>query len=609
MKKRIAGRRIPVGIGREMGKYEIIPQTVEVDASLPPQSNCCRALFSLDGRWEFSASAGDHPERGFVPQGTLAVPASWNEQRTELYHCNGVLWYQTRFEIPPAAPGRRAVLRFGGVLYRARFFLNGELLGESDLGSLPCAFDITELLLPGENLLSVAVDGKVGEDQAIGIGDFYPFAGIHRPVTLQILDADHLDALRVVADCDGGMEIRWQCSGGDRVEFEVNGVSRTVDASAGNLSFTVPGVTPWSPGNPVLYPLTVRLFDGGRLCDKYVLRIGFRTVAVSGRRIMLNGEPVRFRGFGRHEDFMVLGKGMNHALNVRDFDLMKWCGANSFRTSHYPYSEEMLALADESGFMVIDELPFVDMNERHFNNPALRAHARRMAGRLIARDFNHPAVVAWSLGNECKSDSPDAEAFFVPLFEEVRKRDVTRPLFYVADTREGDDRILKLADIVGINRYFGWYEYLRWGRPAAPGDLNAAIRELERCIDRFAALYDKPLFVTEFGADCVAGAHSLFGQQFTEEFQAEFLRRYIRCLEGRPEIAGLHVWNLADFATGQNPFRVVGNRKGIFTRAREPKAAAFAVRAMWNPAAEDGGVVFLDESSRFPEKESGFQHI
>ena len=89
MKKRIAGRRIPVGIGREMGKYEIIPQTVEVDASLPPQSNCCRALFSLDGRWEFSASAGDHPERGFVPQGTLAVPASWNEQRTELYHCNG----------------------------------------------------------------------------------------------------------------------------------------------------------------------------------------------------------------------------------------------------------------------------------------------------------------------------------------------------------------------------------------------------------------------------------------------------------------------------------------------------------------------------------------
>lgn len=154
---------------------------------LKPQNNFCRTLILLNGIWDYSKVC-DTPEKGFTPQGKLAVPASWNEQHNELYHHKGRLWYQYRFTVPPLPQGKRALLRFAGLLYRAEFFFNGGKLGEDNIGLMPVEFDVTEKLSPSGNLLVVGVDGDRSESQAIGHGDFYEYGGIHRPVTLEIVN-------------------------------------------------------------------------------------------------------------------------------------------------------------------------------------------------------------------------------------------------------------------------------------------------------------------------------------------------------------------------------------------------------------------------------------
>ena len=119
----------------------------------------------------------------------------------------------------------------------------------------------------------------------------------------------------------------------------------------------VPAARPWSPADPYLYRLDARHGD-----DEYSLPVGIRTVQVDGARLLLNGQPVRLRGFGMHEDGVLHGKGHDDARMVRDFALLRWIGANSFRTSHYPYAEEVLDYADRQGLLVIDETPAVGLH-------------------------------------------------------------------------------------------------------------------------------------------------------------------------------------------------------------------------------------------------------
>ena len=547
---------------------------------LKSQNNSHRYLISLNGVWEYAKECPS-PGQEFVPEGKIAVPASWNEQHNSLYHYKGKLWYQYRFSLPELPPGKRALLRFAGILYHGEFFLNGTKLGEDTTGLMPVEYDVSSLLRSSGNLLVAAVTGDRYESQPIGHGDFYEYGGIHRPVTLEIVNEVRITDLKAETSAEGTLKLRWQTTGGEKIRFTVNGQSIEFNSSLPKGETCIADVIPWSPDTPRLYLLKAELISGESVCDSYELKIGFRTFAVSGRELFLNGKKCRLDGFCRHEDFYIIGKGVNDALNVRDFELMKWCGANSFRTSHYPYCEEILDLADETGFMVIDELPFASLQKEQMADKALQEKARIMVRKLIDRDFNHPSVISWSMGNECQIQAPESEEFFRIVSEEVRAADPVRPKTLVAFTRPGEDYAYKFADIVGINRYYGWYGYPQWGSPGAPGDMKRGVELLNEELDKFSALMEKPFILTEFGADCISGHHSMFGLQFTEEFQAEFLKRYIASCQKRSDVAGLHIWHFADFSTNQLPLRVQGNRKGIFSRNREPKAAAFAIRQAW----------------------------
>ena len=276
---------------------------------------------------------------------------------------------------------------------------------------------------------------------------------------------------------------------------------------------------------------------------------------------------------------------------VHDFELLRWLGANSFRTSHYPYAEEVLDMADRLGVVITDETAAVGLNlgvggglflggpkttfSEETIGSATQAIHRRAIDELIDRDKNHPSVVLWSLANEPESHTDEARDYFEPLFVAARHADPTRPVGFVnmMFAQPKSCRVSAMADVIMINRYYGWY--------VEPGDLVAAERGLEAELHGWVEEHGKPIIVTEYGADAMPGLHTLDGAVWSEEYQANLLDAYHRVFDRIDAVVGEQVWNFADFATGPSFMRVDGNKKGVFTRDRRPKAAAHRLRQRW----------------------------
>jgi beta-glucuronidase len=348
----------------------------------------------------------------------------------------------------------------------------------------------------------------------------------------------------------------------------------------------VPDVHRWGPGDGYLYDLQVDLTMHGVRTDTYHQPVGIRTVEVDGIRFLINGEPFYFTGFGKHEDSAVIGKGHSDAFLVHDFQLLSWIGANSFRTSHYPYSQDVLDYADRHGVVLIDETAAVGQNTalnggdayttfspETVNDVSQQVHVRAIR-ELIARDKNHPSVVLWSIANEPESDTEAAESYFRPLFDVPREADPSRPVGFVnvALAPHGRCRVSQFGDVLMLNRYYGWYVHT--------GDLQAAELAWQQELTGWAS-EGKPIIVTEYGADTLAGLHSITAQPWSEEYQIAYLEMNHRVFDRFDAVIGEHVWNFADFATISGIQRVGGNRKGVFTRDRQPKSAAFALRRRW----------------------------
>ncbi len=575
---------------------------------LYPQNNALRQCIDLSGFWDFRPD----PDRagsargwmaGFSGGRPIAVPGSWNSQVDDVRNYLGDCWYQTRFSLPWVWQEKRVHLRFGSVNYLAEVWLNGVRLGEHEGGHLPFAFDVTPLLHAEDNLLVVRVDAALAPDRVppgnvppdprdafantqhpATSFDFFPFAGIHRPVLLYATAPGAITDLTVVTAIDGARGIvhvrlerlpdqtararlTLRGYGAEIVEEAV-----AVDESA-ETALTVPGAALWSSKSPALYDLTVELLHGAEAFDRYTLPVGIRTVAVEDDHLLLNGQPIYLRGFGRHEDFPVVGRGYLPALVIKDYELMRWVGANSFRTTHYPYSEQMMDLADRLGFLVIDETPAVGLFFRADGLERRMAVWKQQTRELIARDKNHPAVILWSLANEPHSSRPEARACFQEVFELARALDPTRPVTFVSHLGSADAAI-DLSDVICLNRYRGWYTEC--------GQLDEGVRVLSAELDALHEKYPGPMIITEFGADAVTGTHMQPPEMFSEEYQADMIMGYLDLFRQKPYIAGEHVWNLCDFKTAQAIHRVGAmNLKGIFTQDRRPKLAAHRLRERW----------------------------
>ncbi|WP_020008072.1 beta-glucuronidase [Salinicoccus albus] len=589
---------------------------------LYPITSETRSVIDLSGIWKFKVDEGDGHEQKWYQQKLetdeyMAVPASYNDTAVyeKIRNHIGTVWYEKEFTVPHMLLDETIILRFGSVTHNAEVYLNGEKISEHKGGFLPFEVTVNKYLENGKNRLTVAVDnildestlpvGIYGEKEVNGRTkkynnpnfDFFNYAGIHRPVKIYTVPDVHVTNLTVFTEKNGSdYAFNYKVETNEQVEAaEIQVVDE-----AGHLVFEGDGLEGsagienpqlWQPMDSYLYDFNVYLKGrNGEVIDHYSLPVGLRTVEVKDGQFLINGSPFYFKGFGKHEDTHIHGRGFNEAANVLDFNLMKWIGANSFRTAHYPYSEEMMRLADQEGFIVIDETPavgvhlnfmatmFGDADKRDtWEEIQTAQHHKDVIRDLIDRDKNHPSVVMWSIANEPASDEAGAYEYFKPLYDQVKILDPEqRPATIVTYMMATPDKE-KTADIVDVfamNRYYGWY--------ANGGDLEDAKIGLQSELDFYQKNYpDKPIIMTEYGADTVSGFHAVDPVMFTEEYQKLYLEANHEIFDQTVNFVGEHIWNFADFETSQGVIRVQGNKKGIFTRDRKPKLAAHYMKERW----------------------------
>jgi len=325
-----------------------------------------------------------------------------------------------------------------------------------------------------------------------------------------------------------------------------------------------------------LYSLKVTVKSDSGM-DVYRQPFGIREVRSTETQLLINEKPFYCHGAAKHEDSDIRGKGLDYALIARDFNMMKWMGINCFRTSHYPYAEEIMDQADQQGIVVIDECPGVGITKvENFSNKSLEHHLSVMK-ELVRRDKNRPAVVMWSVANEPASDLSIADPYFKSVIDLTRSLDPTRLVTFVAAREYNTDKCVKYCDIICINRYYGWYE--------DTGYLETIPTHMTFDLSEWNKRYKKPFIITEYGADTVPGLHTLPSFVFTEDYQVQLLKLHhgIFDIFRKEFLVGEMVWNFADFMTDETVTRVVGNKKGLLTRQRQPKASAHAIRERyWN---------------------------
>ena len=601
-----------------------------------------RLLSDLSGIWSFKLDNGSGFEEKWYEKPledalTMPVPASYNDLKEGISFRDhyGWVFYQRMISVPAyVRASQRVLLRMDAVTHHAKVYLNGEEICEHRGGFLPFEVEVGSLMKDGDNLLTIAVDNvidyttlPVGGETAMMGGtsvagknykskkkenhpnfDFFNYCGITRPVriyttpktyiadvtvTADVPDplAEKVSAvLHVVTDVEGPEAAEAPC----KVEIFDKTGAKVGEGAGKTCDIALENVTLWQPMKSYLY--TVKITAGE---DVYELPYGIRTVKVDGIKFLINGRPFYFKGYGKHEDTFPAGRGMNMPMYVKDLSIMRWQGANSFRTSHYPYSEEMMRLADEEGFVVIDETTAVGINfdfggGANFNGQKVKTfdkehgiktfeHHKDVIRDLIARDKNHACVVIWSIANEPDSYSEGAYEYFAPLFALARELDPQkRPCTLISVQMAGGpdtDYSAKLSDIICLNRYYGWY----FGGPDLEGPeeaLRAELKDWERL--------GKPLMFTEYGADTVMGFHDTTPVMYTEEYQLDYYKMNNRVFDEFDFVVGEQAWNFADFMTSQGMLRVQGNKKGLFTRDRKPKLAAHYFRERWTNIPEFG---------------------
>ncbi|CAN7996307.1 unnamed protein product, partial [Ixodes pacificus] len=211
-----------------------------------------------------------------------------------------------------------------------------------------------------------------------------------------------------------------------------------------------------------------------------------------------------------------------------------------------------------------------------FDSALLSEHKKRMT-ELVQRDKNRPSVIMWSVVNEPQSAKPQADRYFGELVAHVKTLDPTRPVTAALSGHYSKDLAGQYVDVIMYNKYAAWY--------TDPGSLQVIERQTISECEAMHAHYRKPIMISEYGADAVAGLHADPAFVFTEDFQAQLLLHHHKAFDQlriKGYFVGEHVWNFADFMTDQDARRAFGNRKGIFTRNRQPKAAAKVLRCRYH---------------------------
>jgi beta-glucuronidase len=545
-----------------------------------------RAAQSLDGTWRLTldlfeeglrqrwyADDDTPPEQWALPRDwqqdagePAPVPGCWNLLRPELLHYEGAVWYVRDFEAEALPPGQVALLQFGAAAQRAEVFLNGRHLGGHLGGSTPFTLDATAALLPGRNRLMVFVENKRQPERVpMHHFDWFNYGGLHRSVALLRLPARHVRRFSAHLAPDGRQVVLrlWLNAPADgQARFELLGETIEVAIHDGFGEALLPAAPRlWSPADPVLHDVT--LHHGDEVLRE---RIGFRTLATQGTRILLNGEDVYLAGVCVHEDDLALGRCTDAADIARRIADAKALGANFLRLAHYPHDERVARACDAAGLLLWAEIPVYWAID--FANPATLADARNQLQELIARDANRASIILWGVGNE-NADTEARLAFMAELARAAHAADpsrlVTAACLINREQFRIEDRLAEHLDVIGLNEYFGWYEQGFQGLGRLLGNSRP----------------DRPVIISETGADARAGYRDAAAPLFSEERQAAFYEGQCAALATAPYVRGLAAWLLYDFRSLRRQTRAQGgfNRKGLIAEDKRTRKLAFATLA------------------------------
>nr|CAD7434419.1 unnamed protein product [Timema monikensis] len=558
---------------------------------LYPRESESREVRSLDGVWNFRLSPVNDTAKGFTDEWysqelrksgdviPMPVPASYNDitEDPEVRDFVGVVWYDRNFYVPSSWEGKRVWLRFGSVTYLAVVFVNGEHAVTHEIGHLPFKVEVTDRVNYGAtNLITVAVNNTLYESSIPQGGvtnittdqnttetfmtysfDFFHYAGIDRPVTLYTTPEVYIDDISVITNIEsqtGLVEysIVYAGDSGDTDDLSITLILYDRDdqivatSSGAKGEIRIPDVNLWwpylmHPDPAYLYTLQVNLTL--EKSDVYRLPVGVRTVSWNSTSLLINDKPFYFRGFGKHEDSDFKGKGLDLSIVTKDYNLIKWVGGNGYRTSHYPYAEEIMDFSDRQGIVIIDEVPIVDAKDWH--EQLLENHLSSLT-QLIQRDKNRPSVILWSVANEAATSSSGTEIYFKQVYDHVRSLDTSRGATQAINSNADVDLAAQYSDVISVNTYEGWYSHT--------GQLHAITNNALDRIRGFHSMHDKPVLVTEYGADAYSGLHVLPETIWSEDYQAKLMSKYFEAFDTvRREgwFVGEMIWCFADFQTQQ----------------------------------------------------------
>ncbi|HEY6245009.1 MAG TPA: glycoside hydrolase family 2 TIM barrel-domain containing protein [Pyrinomonadaceae bacterium] len=529
-------------------------------------------------------SPSDLVEYDFDSSQQLQVPGDWNSQDQRLLFYEGTLWYKRSFDYQKK-DRKRLFVYFGAANYVADVYLNGEKLGRHEGGFTPFDFEITSLVKDKDNFLVVKVDNKRRRDAVPTLNtDWWNYGGLTREVRLVELPSLFVEdyflqlAKGSLDEVQGFVKLNG-ASAGESLSIEIPEArlkQQVTTDSRGLAQVRFPAkLQLWTPENPKLYEVVI---SSAR--DSIRDRIGFRSIEAKGSDLLLNGKPIFLRGISIHEESPLRG---GRAFSEDDARMLlgwaKELGCNFVRLAHYPHNENMVRMADQLGIMVWAEIP-VYWTILWDNQETLK-NAQNQLGELITRDRNRAAVILWSVANETPVSEP-RNTFLKSLIDSARALDPTRLITaanerHYADpsTQVVDDPLGQYLDVLGCNEYVGWYD----GLPEKADGLT------------WKVTLNKPLVISEFGADALYGKHGDKGQRWTEEYQKDVYEHQIAMLKKIPALRGMSPWILTDFRSPRRPLPGIQdffNRKGLISSRGERKQAFFVLQKFYRELKKEG---------------------
>jgi len=518
-------------------------------------------------------------EYDFDHSPTLNVPGDWNSQVEKLSLYEGTIWYKRSFSISPKKD-KQYLLYFAAVSYEAHVYVNGNKVGMHRGGFTPFQFDVTALLKEGENFVVVKADNTRKKEAIPTIAtDWWNYGGITRDVYLTELPKTYIRDYKIqlakgnLKLIEGYVQLKGQ-EKSQQVTVQVSETGlklRLQTDSSGYAALRIPvnNITYWSPENPKLYNVILTAET-----DQVNDQIGFRTIETKGQDILLNGRPLFLRGISMHdENPLIPGRPRAEGDLKMLLSWAKELNCNFVRLAHYPHNEEMVRLADKMGLLVWAEIPVYWTID--WENPETYQNAESQLSDLITRDKNRSSVIIWSVGNETPLSDPRLK-FMSNLAAKARALDDTRLISAALELhREGnnimvDDVLSEKLDLVSFNEYAGWY----WGG-----------RPKEILKYSFKVKYQKPVIITEFGGDALAGFHADEDTRWSEEYQEALYRNQFKIQESITGLRGMTPWILVDFKSPRRTHPVYQdfwNRKGLISDTGKKKKAFYTLKAHYD---------------------------